>query len=129
MPNDTRALLLAIENYSRAGDLSARLQGTTVAAFEFARWVRDTKGVSLGDIWICTDSDLDPDLTGVHQFGTSRAQVREALLSLCGDARNKTTQLLVFLSGHGYAYSTTAESAPADIFVCSEYANMATGGD
>src|SRR5437879_1034359 len=131
MSSDTRALVLAVETYSHAGDLSTNLQGTSVAALKFIGWLRETKGVASSDIWICADfgPETGLDLTGVHKFGTTRAQIREALVSLCGTARNKTKQLLVFISGHGYAYSTSAESAPADIFVCSEYTGLATGGD
>jgi hypothetical protein len=129
MSNDTRVLVCAAESYAHAADLSGNLAGTSAAGFDFARWARDAKGVALSDMWLCTDSDLAADLNGVNKFGATRAQIREALVSLCGNGKNKTSQLLVFLSGHGFAYSTTAGSAPADMFVCSEYANLTSGGD
>lgn len=127
--NDARALLLAIEEYPDAKDVSPKLEATTQAATEFIRWFHEAKGVEMNNIWLCCKpaEDVPPQ---IRRFGTTRSQVRQAIVSLCESGRDQTRQLFVFVSGHGYAYQPDNEALlPAEIFVCSDYVDSKTGGD
>jgi hypothetical protein len=127
--NDVRALLVAIEEYPDTKDVSPRLEGTTQAARDFIRWVHEGKGVELNNIWLCGEPSEDVP-SQIRRFGTTRGQVRQAIISLCDAGRNQTRQLFIFMSGHGFAYQSANEALlPADIFVCSEYVDSRTGGD
>ena len=127
MPTDIRCLVIAIEQYSSAEGLSPKLEGTTSAAFDFIQWMVTVQCVSPNQIWLCADPSLT--VAGVNRFGTQRSDVRKAIVSLTTNARNQTRQLYLFISGHGFAFSTSAFADPADMLVCSEYAELATGGD
>src|ERR1039458_7879255 len=127
MPTDIRSLVIAIEQYSSAEGLSARLEGTSSAAFDFIEWIRKVKGVSASGIWLCADPGLT--VPGVNRFGTQRRDVRRALASLASAAINQTRQLYLLISGHGFCFQSSASADPADMLVCSDYEDLATGGD
>lgn len=127
MPTDIRCFVIAAENYPSAKGLSNNLQGTSLAAFDFIEWMLKVQGIAPENIWVCADPELS--VTGVQRYGTTRSEVRKAIISLTAKARNVTRQLFVFISGHGFAFKSSAATAPADMFVCSEYVDLATGGD
>src|SRR5689334_23128653 len=125
MPSDVRGLIIAAQQYPAAQGLSSDLQGVSSAAQSFADWLIHAKNVDPADVWLCADDSLA--IAGVNKFGNRRADVRKALTSLSTAGINITRQLYVFLSGHGFAFQTTAVSDPADMFVCSDYVDLATG--
>src|SRR5258705_226241 len=113
-----KALIFSIETYGRSGDLAQKLLGTTPATAEFLSWANGFRAIPADDIWVCSDSSLLP---GSHHFGTTRQGIREALQSLCKAARDVTRELFVFISGHGFSYTTDPEFAAADMLVTSNY--------
>jgi hypothetical protein len=127
MPTNIRSLVIAIEQYSSAEGLAARLEGTSAAAFDFIEWLLKVKGVSASEIWLCADAGLN--VHGLNRFGTQRRDLRKALLSLASAAMNQTQQLYLFISGHGFSFQSSAAADPADMLVCSDYEDLATGGD
>jgi hypothetical protein len=127
MPTDIRCLVIAIEDYPSANGLSAKLDGTSSTAFDFIEWMITVQNVTTDRIWLCASSNLT--VGGVNRFGTGRKDIRQALVSLTDSARNRTRQLYLFVSGHGFSYQSDFTGDPADILVCSDYVDLATGGD
>jgi hypothetical protein len=127
MPIDIRCLVIAIEDYPSANGLSPKLAGTSSTAFDFIEWMLKVQNVTTDRIWLCASSNLS--FAGVNRFGTERKDIRQALMSLTQSARNQTRQLYLFVSGHGFSFQSSLAADPADILICSDYADLATGGD
>jgi hypothetical protein len=122
----TRALILAIENYSNATTLAQTLAGTDNSADQYFRWLTSFKGLTPSDVWICTGGVGFP--ATVRKFGTTRSEIAKAIQDLVNTGRNTTSEFYCFISGHGFCYPTRTALDPMDIFVCSDFVDPGSSG-
>ena len=88
-----RAVILAVENYGsvKSGGLVSKLEGTLQDAGRFRDWLQQKKGVDPKDITFCADP--------------TASQIAAAFRDLVDNGQNKTEELYVFFSGHGFSYN------------------------
>lgn len=121
-----RAWIVAIENYPNLQrGLARELPGTQDAALAFRDWLISTKRVpDDGDhILVNTDSATLAGRTG----GATRAELIEAIRRI-DRWKDQTSELYVFLSGHGFVYSDTGGRELADVFLAAEFETTAGSG-
>lgn len=135
-----RALIIAIENYPASeGLFSQTLAGTRQGAKEFYRWLVGVKGLSRSDIFICADDALHdpdhpysipgPDSSAVTLIGgASRAEIIRAISGLIDLGQDKTEELYVYFSGHGFAYKFSQYQLGADVLITAEFHRQSDSG-
>lgn len=119
-----RGLIVAIERYDRAEGLGAALAGTNEAARSFHAWLTERKGVATEDIFCCADETVTFRTTG-----TTRAEIVAELRRLHETGKDRTEELFVFFSGHGFTFTNVAGRAPVDVLVASDFVRPQDSGD
>lgn len=131
MPEDVRAcgLIIAIESYPTAQDMAQALPGTNQAALLFYDWLGARRGVPPQNVYFCADG-VDPKRLSpkTHTFGTTRANLWEAVERLVTDRAGATNDLFVLVTGHGLAWPETPGRLPPDYFVASDYVRRGNSG-
>ena len=122
-----RALIIAIEHYGHvAGNfVEQELKGTLKSALEFRDWLLKKwrqEGKSDGVIYLCSD----PQEPG--QRGATRADIVDALIQLEKDGVNKTDNLYVYFSGHGFRLAKVREPL-SDVLVASDFIDVQRSAD
>lgn len=118
----TRALVIAIENYSGSDSLARQLPGTNAAAIRFIQWLQQKKNLGNDAIYFCAAADV-----AGRTAGTTRAEIVAELARLFQAGRNTTGELYVFFSGHGFAYPVR-RSGSVDVLVASDFVRPADSG-
>jgi hypothetical protein len=113
-----RAIIIAVETYASMGSagMANKLDGTLDDGKEFNNWLVQEKSVETADI----DFLQNP----------TRLQISHAFRDLVDKGQNKTEELYVFYSGHGFSYTDTPRKGkPADFLVGSEFKDLRNSGD
>jgi hypothetical protein len=118
-----RALIIGIENYPGSHGLDATLAGTTRAATEFRQWLIDRKQLAEDQIFFCAETG-----TPGRTHGTNRADLLRAILDLVQGGKDRTDELFVFYSGHGFAYPESPSRKPLDVVVGADFESAALSG-
>lgn len=123
-----RALIIAIENYSKAkgGLVATKLPGTLQAGKDFKEWL-ENKWKAEGrtpaetEILFCSEPSLP------NNRGAARQDVLAALDDLRKKPQNTTDELFVLFSGHGFAFDQNLGDR-TDIIICSDFEDAALSG-
>jgi hypothetical protein len=119
-----RALIIAVEDYPAAIDLPASLPGTSDAGEGFYAWLVEAKGVDPRNIRCATAAGRRG-----RTAGTTRAEVLGEIVALVREGRDRTEELYVFFSGHGFTYEAGQGRRPVEILLTSNYRSAAESGD
>jgi hypothetical protein len=114
-----RALIIAIEEYATAEDISPNIRGAIDAAKKFMEWLDVREPGVTPKKYICTQPRL-PD-----GIGATMADITDACSRLIADGENKTEDLYVFICGHGFGYF---DRRPSDILVTADYTKATNSG-
>jgi hypothetical protein len=118
-----RALIIGVENYANSQGLDATLPGTTQAAAAFRQWLIDRKQLTPDQILFCAETG-----TAGRTHGTNRADLLRAILDLVQGGKDRTDELFVFYSGHGFAYPESPSRKPLDVVVGADFETAALSG-
>jgi hypothetical protein len=118
-----RALIIGIENYPNSHGLDATLPGTTQAATGFRQWLIDRKKLAADQILFCAEAG-----TAGRTHGTNRADLLRAILEVVQGGKDRTDELFVFYSGHGFAYPESPSRKPLDVVVGADFESAALSG-
>ena len=126
-----RALIIAIENYPDIVDFAKILPGTHDSAKKFLAWVKaSTKfaNIPAGDepkrIIVCSDDPAFPGRT----HGARAQDIRLALKALWQNGANKTEELFIFVSGHGFLFKESDIARAADVLVAADFGETDVSG-
>jgi hypothetical protein len=138
---EARALIIAIENYSQAqGLFTQSLPGTLDSAHRFYQWLLSEKRVKPECIFLCSDNEIAsdhppnrPNRTGEAGKvslirGSSRSDIIAACLDLIDLGQDDTSELFVFFSGHGLAYSESPWRLALDVLIGSDFRSFRDSG-
>jgi hypothetical protein len=117
-----RGLIITIENYPKARDIVSSLGNTNRAGDAFYDWLVKNKKVAPSNILYCTD-DQGPKRTA----GTSREEILDQFRDIAVNYRDKTEELYVFFSGHGFSLADQT-AKPADVLVTSDFVSRDLSG-
>lgn len=119
----TRALVIAVEQYPLSTETSATLPGVISAAERFIEYLETNLGVASENVVYCCSGE-----SARQGFGATRREIMKAILELLRKGADDTTQLFVFLSGHG-VMKTSQSMAPHEDFLLSAgfESSMVTG--
>ncbi|MGV2340187.1 MAG UNVERIFIED_CONTAM: caspase family protein [Planctomycetaceae bacterium] len=120
----TRALIIAIEEYPSSQETSRTLPGTLDNAKRFTQWLEQNLNIPATDIIFCV---LGPPGAATH--GTSRQQIKKALVQLMQKGLDDTEMLFVFLTGHGVMKTSQNGDPHEDFLLCSEFESSVISGD
>jgi hypothetical protein len=127
----SRALIIAIENYPANPDLATNLPGTHANARGFRAWLKGSAGFAAmtpadetSRILVCAD---DPAFPGRTHDASGRG-IRQAVQALWLAGQDKTGELFVYYSGHGFMFSESAGSRAVDLIVPGDFIDMAVDG-
>ena len=110
-----RGLLIAVEEYDQDSGL-ARLPGTVQRALDFRTWLIGVKGAAPDDVLLCSSPRC-----AESAFGASDVEVLKAIKHLIDVGQDKTTELFVFHTGHGFQWSYNQWSDPDAVIVGETY--------
>lgn len=120
-----RALIVAIERYpSMRSGFAADLPGTHAAALAFRRWLVETKRVEPAKILFCAD---DPNLEH-RTAGASASAIDATVGRLVDDGQDRTAELYVFYSGHGFQFVDSPVRRGVNVLVAAEFATLRDSG-
>ena len=123
-----RALIVAIEDYPNAEEtLATHLAGTNAAGNAFRDWFIATKhgGLDPGpDFLRYCGAQGQPGVTG----GTTRNQILDQLEQLILAGKDRTSELYLFFSGHGFAFDERPGKRKLDVLIASDFVRLAIGG-
>lgn len=111
-----RALIVAIEDYTRSEALHGKLEGTNEAAKGFYEWLAQKKRVEPANILCCGDPVLP-----FRTAGTTRPEIVAEIRRLRDQGKDQTEELYVYLSGHGFTYTDQMGRAPVDVLVGADF--------
>jgi hypothetical protein len=118
-----RALIIGVENYAQSHGLDATLPGTTQAATRFRQWLIERKQLAADQILFCAEAG-----TAGRTHGTNRADLLRAILEVVQGGKDRTDELFVFYSGHGFAYPESPSRKPLDVVVGADFESAALSG-
>lgn len=119
----TRGLIIAIEKYGHSYSLARELPGTNADADLFRQWLIEKKQVTPADIFCCAGPECAWRTTG-----PTRPEIIETLAQLVTTGQDKTEELYVFFSGHGFAYDE-AWAQRRDVLVAANFVDLDSSGD
>lgn len=141
MTVESRALIIAIQNYSQSqGLFSQTLDGTHDSARRFYQWLVTEKRVKPECIFLCSDGQIAADhpLTRPNRSGdpgkiqlvrdASRSEIVAAILDLIDLGQDDTSELFVYFSGHGFAYRQSPWRLALDVLVASDFRSFRQSG-
>ena len=120
----TRALIIAIEDYPQSTETSSVLPGTIANAEMFAVWLQQKHEVPPGSMVFASSG---PSAFRTH--GTTKTEIKKAILTLIHSGIDDTSQLFVFLTGHGVMKPSLNAEPQQDLLLCSDFENPAISGD
>lgn len=120
----TRALIIAIEEYPSSQETSRTLPGTLDNAKRFTQWLEQNLNIPATDIIFCASGP-----PGAATHGTSRQQIKKALVQLMQKGLDDTEMLFVFLTGHGVMKTSQNGDPHEDFLLCSEFESSVISGD
>lgn len=128
-----RALIIAIENYPDAVGMATQLEGTNNAGDEFYKWFVEKKVKPLSTeanpidpkdlVFGCVDHPYE-----WKKAGTTRAEVLAQIKALVKRGRDKTSELYIYFSGHGFSYTDMGWTRAIDVLVASEFTTKNESG-
>lgn len=124
-----RALILAIEHYPRAAGLAQELPGTVEAAKRFYTWLTTSRKIPPENIFVCCDDPWLPDLPAKNKRATTRDAIKDTVIDLMDEGRDKTSEFFFYFSGHGLGWTAQAHERPLDVLVASDFRNLEISGD
>jgi len=124
-----RGLIIVIENYPKANGLAQTLPGTEAAGLAFYDWLVNTKGLKAEDILFCSGAPAPVGLPPANKRGTTRSELKDALVDLINQGQDKTSEVFLFFSGHGFAWKEVGLERPLDVLVASDFRTPALDGD
>lgn len=120
-----RGFIIGIENYAQMQEGLARtLPGTHRNALAFYDWLVTSQHVAPSDIWFCTEDAKIPQRTA----GADRDDIVAELLRLKTAGKDRTDELYVFFSGHGFCYTDADGVSLADVLVAANYRDRGISG-
>jgi hypothetical protein len=138
---ESRALIIAIQDYSQSqGLFSQTLAGTIASAQNFYQWLVSEKKIKPECIFLCSDGTISnthprtrSNRAGVANAvqlvrGASRPEIVAAVLDLIDLGQDDTNELFVFFSGHGFGYRQSPWRMGLDVLVSGDFRNLRTGG-
>jgi hypothetical protein len=117
-----RGLIIAISKYPRTQNLADDLPGTIESATKFHAWLT-TKVPPSGTIVVCSDDTGFPGRT----HGATAQDIRDAIGHLHQVGMDRTEELFVFVSGHGFLFDEPGRRA-ADVIVGADFTSPGLGG-
>jgi caspase domain-containing protein len=121
-----RAFIIAIENYTQMQEgLNSTLPRTHEHALEFRKWLIEKQQLAPGDIFFCTD---DPGLEG-RTADATRVAIKQELKRFKEAARDTTSDMFFYFSGHGFCYVDIDDLPSADVLLASDYVKRDESGD
>lgn len=115
-----RGLIIAIEKYPAIQGFGNDLPGTMAAGVAFRKWLIDVKKAAPENILFCTE---DTTVEG-RTSGASIDNLIEALASLHKVGKDRTEQLYVFFSGHGFLYREDTRRRAADVLLAADFSSL-----
>lgn len=138
-----RALIIAVEDYPDVVDgfTAKKLKDTLKAAGDFLTWLEGkwkAEGTK-GTIYFCSTEKRQDNvetapapvvnpLVELKKFGADRASIVKALAQLEKDGRDKTDNLYVYFSGHGFRLKNETLKL-ADALVASDFQSIKLSAD
>lgn len=119
-----RALIIAIEHYPKSTETSATLPGTIANAERFAKWIEQNFDIAPENIVFCCSEKVQKST-----HGATRKDIKQAILKLIQAGADDTSQLFVFLSGHGVMKPSQNAEPHEDFLLCTEFESSAISGD
>jgi Caspase domain len=114
-----RALIIAVQHYPALKGASV-LDGTLKDARRFTKWLMQFKLLPAANIWICATS-LRGFPKGVNLLAATKDKIKKAIEELVTAGRDKTSELFVFYSGHGYLVQINREDAGKSVIVPTDF--------
>src|ERR1019366_421851 len=122
------------------GLFTQSLPGTLVSAHRFYQWLLSEKRVKPECIFLCSDNQIASDHppnrpnrageAGKVSLirGASRSDIIAACLDLIDLGQDDTSELFVFFSGHGLAYSESPWRLALDVLIGSDFRSFRDSG-
>jgi hypothetical protein len=120
-----RSLIIAIEQYADSLELARQITGATAAAERFWTWVTGDKGVPPENVLVCADGGT---FGASRRYATDREHIVDAIADLVAAGQDRTEELFVFFSGHGFCFSESIEKRAVDVLVASDFVSAAASG-
>lgn len=115
-----RGLIIAIEKYAAIQGFGSELPGTTAAGVAFRKWLIDTKKAAPENILFCTEDATAEGRTS----GAAIDDLLEAIASLPQKGKDRTEQLYVFFSGHGFLFREDERKRAADVLLAADFSSL-----
>src|SRR5689334_10313537 len=115
-----RGLIIAIEKYPAIQGLGNELPGTTAAGVAFRKWLINVKKVDPQNILFCTEDATAQGRTS----GAMIDDLLEAVASLPLKGKDRTEQLYVFFSGHGFLFREDTRKRAADVLIAADFSSL-----
>ncbi len=140
-----RALVIAIEDYSIGKGLPD-LKGVNRDAVKFIKWLIEKKGIKGDSILCCAGAEFVADKDGEdyqktiaelakspvnfkgRTAGTTKNEIINEIARLV-NWRDRTEELYIFFSGHGYSYKDEKLEKKKDVLVAADFPNEMVGGN
>lgn len=115
-----RGLVIAIEKYPAIQGFGNVLPGTTAAGVAFRKWLIEVKQTAPENILFCTEDATAEGRTS----GASIDNLLDAIASLPQKGKDRTEQLYVFFSGHGFLFLENASKRAADVLLAEDFSSL-----
>jgi hypothetical protein len=119
-----RVLTIAVEDYAQSTTTSRTLPGTISNAEKFIAWTEKVLSVGKEHITMCCSGD-SPWRTD----GTTKKEIKKAILRLLKAGSNNTERLFVFITGHGVMKSGLGCEPHKNYLLCSDFESSSVSGD
>jgi hypothetical protein len=119
-----RLLIIAVEDYPQSTTTSQTLPGTISNAEKFIERMEKILSVKKEHITMCCSGD-----SRWRTDGTTKKDVKKAILRLLKSGSNNTERLFVFVTGHGVMKSGPGCEPHKNYLLCSDFESSSVSGD
>ena len=121
----SRALIIAIENYSKSIDLARSISGATATGEQVFDWLTTVKQLSAENVYVCAEGGK---FLNAKRYLTEREAIVDAMAEVVSVGQDQTEELFVFFSGHGYCFQESLEKRAIDVLVAGDFVSAAASG-
>ncbi len=115
---NAKAFIIAIEDYSQ-GNYLPSLKGVNDDANVFYKWLVDVKKLTADSIYACADKNGCAWATANTTSRDIRLEMRKFLIA----AREQSSEIYFYFSGHGFSYKTSPLDDPVDFLVAPDFSD------
>jgi len=119
-----RVLTIAVEDYPQSTTTSRTLPGTISNAEKFIAWTEKVLSVKKEHITFCCSGD-----SVWRTDGTTKKEVKNAILRLLKAGSNNTERLFLFITGHGVMKPGLGCEPHKNYLLCSDFESSSVSGD